>query len=237
MKIPGVKALAFDVGGTVFDWRGTIEAELQSLSANRGVELDVRQFASDWRGGMFAKLALVKSGELPRINADEIHRVVLDEVLENHSTLQLSSDERDELNQVWHRLNTWPDAVDAIHRLRDSYTVNVLTVLSYAIAVDCSKFNGLSWDGILSCEFLERYKTDARAYQQAAELLRLEPGEVMMVAAHTGDLMGAKNAGLKTAYVYQDDWIRESSPHEPVRALDNFDVSAKSFGELVEMLT
>ena len=237
MKIPGVKALTFDIGGTVFDWRGTIEAELQSLSATQGVELDVRQFASDWRGGMFSKLALVKSGELPRMNADELHRVVLDEVLGTHQALHLSSDDRDELNQVWHGLNAWPGAVDAIHKLRDAYSVNVLTVMSYAIAVDSSKFNQLSWDGILSCEFLERYKTDARAYQQAAELLRVEPGEVMMVAAHTSDLMGAKDASLKTAYVYQDDWNTGQSPREPVHALDNFDVSAKTFGELVEKLT
>ncbi|MCH8103633.1 MAG: haloacid dehalogenase type II, partial [Chloroflexi bacterium] len=90
MKIPGVKALTFDVGGTVFDWRGTIEAELQALSSTRNVELDARQFASAWRGGMMAKLALVKSGELPRMNADEIHLMVLDEVLETHSSLELS---------------------------------------------------------------------------------------------------------------------------------------------------
>ena len=163
--------------------------------------------------------------------------MVLDDVLESHDTLQLSSDERDELNSAWHRLNTWPDAVDAIQKLRGSYSVNVLTVLSYSIAVDSSKFNQLSWDGILSCEFLERYKTDARAYQQAAELLRLEPPEVMMVAAHTGDLMGAKTAGLKTAYVYQDDWMTERSIREPVHDLDNFDISAKDFNELVEKLT
>ena len=237
MKIPGVKALTFDVGGTVFDWRGTIEAELRDMSEEQGIELDARQFASDWRSGMFEKLALVKTGELPRMNADEIHRIVLNDVLESHSTLQLSRDERDDLNRAWHRLNTWPDAVDAIQKLRGSYSVNVLTVLSYSIAVDSSKFNQLSWDGILSCEFLERYKTDARAYQQAASLLRLEPPEVMMVAAHTGDLMGAKTAGLKTAYVYQDDWMTERSIPEPVHDLDNFDVSAKDFGELVEKLT
>lgn len=98
MIIPGVKALTFGVGGTVFDWRGTIEAELRDISEEQGIELDVRQFASDWRGGMFEKLALVKIGELPRMNADEIHRTVLDEVLESHSTLQLSRDALDELN-------------------------------------------------------------------------------------------------------------------------------------------
>ena len=118
MKQPGVKALTFDVGGTVFDWRGTIEGELQTLSANQGVEVDVRRFASDWRSGMFEMLTKVKSGELPRMNADEIHRLVLDEVLEDHDTIRLSTEERDDLKQVWHRLKTWPDAIEAIHKLR-----------------------------------------------------------------------------------------------------------------------
>ncbi len=166
MKQPGVKALTFDVGGTVFDWRGTIEGELQTLSAEKGVDVDVRRFASDWRSGMFEMLTKVKSGELPRKNADEIHRLVLDEVLEDHGSIRLTPEERDDLNQVWHRLKTWPDAVEAIHKLRSSYTVVVLTVLSYSIVVDSSKYNNLGWDGILSCEFLAHYKPHPRAYRK-----------------------------------------------------------------------
>ncbi len=238
MKYPGVKALTFDVGGTVFDWRGTIEAELRALSAEKGVAFDVRQFATDWRSGMFEMLARVKTGELPRINADAIHRLVLDDILEKHNAIHLSAAERDDLNLVWHRLKTWPDAVSAIHRLRDNYSVIVLTVLSFAIAVDCSKYNNLSWDGILSCEFLERYKTDTRAYQQATELLGCAPDEVMMVATHVNDLKGAKDAGLKTAYVHrEDDWWRIFPTDEPTMPLETFDVSASDFDELVEKLT
>jgi len=191
MKQPGVKALTFDVGGTVFDWRGTIEGELKTLSADKGVDVDVRRFASDWRSGMFEILTKVKSGELSKMNADEIHRRVLDEVLEDHDSILLSTEERDDLNQVWHRLKTWPDAVEAIHKLRSCYTVVVLTVLSYAIVADSSKYNNLGWDGILSCEFLGQYKSHPRAYQEAAELLGCEPGEVMMVAAHAGNLKSA----------------------------------------------
>ncbi len=98
MKQPGVKALTFDVGGTVFDWRGTIEGELKTLSADKGVDVDVRRFASDWRSGMFEILTKVKSGELSKMNADEIHRRVLDEVLEDHDSILLSTEERDDLN-------------------------------------------------------------------------------------------------------------------------------------------
>jgi len=165
-----VDALTFDVGGTVFDWRGTIEAEVRRLATERGADLDVPQFATDWRVGMFEMLARVRSGELPWMNADQIHRLMLDEVLTKHTAIELSESERDDLNTVWHRLNAWPDAAAAIEKLRSRYTVTVLTVLSWSIAVDCSKHNGISWDGILSCEFLGHYKPDAEAYQRAVSL-------------------------------------------------------------------
>jgi len=130
MKIPGIKALTFDVGGTVFDWRGAIEAEIQRHSDEKGAGVDARQFATDWRVKMFQTLDRMKVGELPMLNADGIHRRVLDEVLDDHASLKLSVSERDELNQIWHRMKTWPDAVDAIHKLREAYTTTVLTVLS-----------------------------------------------------------------------------------------------------------
>ena len=238
MKIPGVKALTFDVGGTVFDWRGAIETEVQRLSDLQGVNVDPRQFATDWRVRMFEELELMKSGELPRMNADGLHRRVLDEVLDKHDALELSASERDELNQVWHRMKTWPDVVDAIHKLRGTYTTTVLTVMSYAIAVDCSKLNGLSWDGIMSCEFMDHYKKDPEAYQQGAKLLGHKPEEVMMVATHAADLMGAKNAGLKTAYIHvEEEWIDVFPTPEPVHPLAEFDVNAHSWAELVEKLT
>ena len=238
MKIPGVEALTFDVGGTVFDWRGALETEVQRLSDEQGANIDARQFATDWRVRMFDTLDRMKAGELTMLNADGIHRQVLDEVLEIHDSLNLSVVERDELNKVWHRMKTWPDAVDAIHRLRETYTTTVLTVLSYAIVVDCSKFNALSWDGIMSGEFMDHYKKDPEAYQQAAKLLGHRPDQVMMVATHAADLMGAKVAGLKTAYIHvEDEWIDVFPTPEPVHPLDNFDVSASSWAELVEKLT
>ena len=124
------------------------------------------------------------------------------------------------------------------HRLRGTYTTTVLTVLSYAIAVDCSKFNGLTWDGIMSGEFMDHYKKDPEAYQQAAKLLGHRPDEVMMVATRTADLMGAKVAGLRTAYIHVEDELIDVFPTpEPVHPLDNFDVSASSWAELVEKLT
>ena len=229
-----IKALTWDVGGTVFDWRGTIEEEVRRLASGQSADLDVRQFATDWRVGMFQRLARVRSGELPWVNADQLHRTVLDDVLTKHTAIELSGSERDNLNNVWHRLNAWPDAPAAIEKLRSRYNVVVLTVLSWSIAVDCSKHNGISWDGILSCEFLGHYKPDAGAYQKCVSLLRLEPGQAMMVAAHHGDLKAATATGMHSAYVNSDPdggVVVEGGDTTP-----EWDVHTRDFPELVEKL-
>ena len=232
-----IKALTFDVGGTVFDWRGTIEDEIGRLAKRQGARVDVSQLATDWRRGMFAMLARVRSGELPWMNADQIHRAVLDDVLDRHGSLELTAAERDELNEVWHRLRAWPDARDAIERLRSRYTVVVLTVLSWSIVVDCSKYNGIEWDGILSCEFLGHYKPDSEAYQTAVRLLRLDPSEAMMVAAHSGDLQAAMRAGLRSAYVHREGEISGTfGGSEPTSPTSEFDFSARDFPELADLL-
>ena len=235
--LTGIRVLTFDVGGTVFDWRGAIEREVTRLASEQDADVDVTQFATDWRTWMFDTLARVRSGELSWRNADQIHRNVLDDVLAKHSALELSASERDEINEVWHRLRSWPDAADAIARLRGRYTTIVLTVLSYAIAVDCSKHNGIDWDGILSCEFLGHYKTDAEAYLTALRLLRVEPSEAMMVAAHARDLRGAKAAGLHTAYVHREGESDVSPGSSSLKAASSeFDVAASDFPELADKL-
>ena len=229
-----INALTFDVGGTVFDWRGTIEAELRRLASEQSAGLDVPQFATDWRVGMFQKLGKVRSGELPWMNADQLHRTVLDDVLTKHTAIELSASGRDELNNVWHRLNAWPDAPAAIEKLRSRYTVVVLTVLSWSIAVDCSKHNGISWDGILSCEFLGHYKPDADAYLKCLSLLRLEPDQAMMVAAHPGDLKAATALGLHSAYVHR---VGESAGvFLEGDSAPEWDVNARDFADLERQL-
>ncbi len=235
--ISNIKVLTWDVGGTVFDWRGAIQKEVRRLATERNADVDVTQFATDWRRWMFERLALVRSGELSWMNADQIHRQVLDDVLEKHSALVLSASERDDLNEVWHRLDAWTGAADAIRRIRERYTIVVLTVLSFSIVVDCSKRNGIDWDGMLSCEFLGSYKTDPEAYLTALELLRTEPDQAMMVAAHTGDLRGAKAAGLHTAYVHREgesDVFPGSSDTGSDAA--EFDVVATDFPDLADKL-
>jgi 2-haloacid dehalogenase len=235
VDLKSIKALTFDVGGTIFDWHHTIRDEVQRLSNSRGVQLDAAQFTNDWRFGMAGVLTKVKSGQLPWMNADEMHRIALEEVLRGHSALEMSVVERDELNRVWHRLRVWPDAPKAIENLRGRYTVVVFTVLSWSIAVDSSKAAGISWDGILSCEFLGHYKTDPEAYQAAVRLLGIEPSQAMMVEAHPGDLKGAKAAGLRTAYVRRLGEKGEGNDPD-FSTIPEFDVHAADFDDLTMQL-
>ncbi len=199
--LSNVKALAWDVGGTIFDWHHTIKGEVSAIAEAQGVELDAAAFTNMWRFTMFRRLQLVRRGDLPWLNADQLHRRVLDEVMDAHPQLKLDMNERDDLNQVWHRMNAWPGSPECLESLRSRYKVTVLTVMSWAIAVDCSKHNGISWDGILSCEFLGHYKPEPEAYQASARYLGLDISEVMMCAAHKGDLQAAARAGMPTAYV------------------------------------
>jgi 2-haloacid dehalogenase len=231
----GVRALLFDVGGTVFDWHSTIRDEVQTLVTARGGQVDAPRFANDWRRRMFELLGEVRAGKRQTANADALHRLALDDVLAMHTGLVLSSGERDELNDVWHRLSAWSDAPAANERLRSRYTFVVLTVLSWAIVVDSSKHAGINWDGILSCEFLGHYKPDPEAYRAGMRLLRLRPKQAMMVAAHPGDLRAAMATGMRAAYVPRPG-ERGAGNAPDLSPQPDFEVNAADFSDLAAKL-
>lgn len=235
MDLSSIKVLTFDIGGTVFDWHNSITGEVSQLAKDRKVSVDAGRFANQWRRGMFQMLDKVRSGELPWMNADEIHRRVLDDVAPGFAALELSSSDLDDLNGLWHRLKVWQDAPAAIEELRGRYTVVVLTVLSWAIAVYSSEANNLRWDGILSCEFLGHYKPSREAYLTAVELLGVRPEQTMMVAAHYGDLRAAMDAGLHSAFVSRPG---ERGPGDTTDTdpQPDFDVNATDFADLTSQL-
>lgn len=230
-----IKALTFDVGGTIFDWHHTIRDEVERLARARGVTIDCAAFTNDWRWRMFELLAQVRSGALPWMNADDLHRRALDDLAITYPGLDLATAERDALNQVWHRLRVWPDAPQALAQLRRRYTVVVLTILSWALVVDSSKTAGITWDGILSCEFLGHYKPDSEAYLAGVRLLGIAPHEAMMVAAHPRDLRAARAAGLHTAYVTRPG-ERGAGNDPDLSPQPDFDVNATDFHDLVRQL-
>lgn len=196
------KAIAFDVGGTVFDWHGTVAPAVASILP----DVNARGFTNDWRRTMFQLLAAVRAGRLPRHNSDTLHRLALDHVLPRFEGAFLSERDKDDLASAWHVLKPWPDAPAAIEKLRSRYTVIVLTVLSWQSIVASSKAAGMSWDGILSCEFLPAYKPEKTAYLAAPRLVGCAPHECIMAACHDEeDLAPASRAGLAAAYVDRPD--------------------------------
>jgi len=228
----GIKALTFDVGGSIFDWQTATREAVRGIAEARGVEVDDGAFTMTWRRRMFEELAKVRSGELPWQNADRLHRSVLDELADAYPQLELSAADRDELNTAWHRMGVWDDVPEALKRLREHYIVSILTVLSLSIVVDSSRHAGIDWDAYLSCEFLGVYKPAPAAYRTAARLLGAEPHEVMMVAVHPGDLLAAQRAGLQTGYVKPKVW--EPGADGPT---DGFDVAAQDYGDFARQLT
>ncbi len=231
----GIKALAFDVGGTVFNWHQTVCDAVDALAGERGADVDAGTFANAWRLGMFAVLSEVRFGARGAMSTDAMQRASLRKLAADYPALALSAADIDGLAGVWHRLTPWPDVPDAVNRLRDDYTTVVLTVMGWGAMMASSKAAGIAWDSILSCEFLGVWKPDAEAYLTVPRLLALRPDEVMMVAAHPDDLSAAAAAGLRTAYVIRPATCEPGyDPTDFPRA--DFDLNARDFPDLVRQL-
>lgn len=230
-----VSALAFDVFGTVVDWRGSIIREGRRLGRERGLRVDWAAFADAWRAGYRPAMARVRSGELPWTTIDALHRMILDELLRQFGINGLSEADKDHLNRAWHRLRPWPDARRGLTRLKRAFTLATLSNGNVALLVNMAKHARLPWDCVLSAELFRHYKPDPEAYLGAAHLLGLAPRQVMLVAAHKDDLFAAKACGLRTAFVRRP---LEYGPQarlelKPQRA---FDFNADDFLDLADQL-
>ena len=231
----GVKALLFDVFGTVVDWRASVVAELVDLGRTKGINVDWHRFADEWRReGYRDAIASIRRGEQPWADADALHRRKLDELLVRHGVAGLSEAEVVDLNRAWHRLDPWPDSVPGLLRLKSKFVISPLSNGNFCLLVEMAKRAGLPWDCILSADLLGAYKPDPKTYLGAAKLLGLEPGEVMMVAAHGADLKAAAELGLRTAFVARPDEHGPGGPTEPTP--ENVDVATTSFLDLATRL-
>jgi 2-haloacid dehalogenase len=231
-----VKAMVFDTFGTVVDWRGSIIAEGESYwRPVKGIDIDWSAFADAWRGKYAPSMNRVRTGELPWTKLDDLHRLALDMNLEEFNVTSLSEADKQELNFVWHRLNAWPDAPSGLARLKSRYIIAPLSNGNLSLLTEMAKFAGLPWDCVLGCDLFQHYKPDPETYLGAAAILGLEPGQVMMTAAHTNDLNAARELGLRTAYVHRP---LESGPgRERTRPADgDFDVVADDFRDMAAKL-
>jgi 2-haloacid dehalogenase len=235
MSAEGVHALLFDVFGTVVDFRGSILRECRAFGRERGLRVNWAKFVDAWRAGYWPATDRVERGELPWTRADDLHRMILDELLVRFRIEGLSEQQKAHLNRVWHRLRPWPDTVRGLKRLKKRYIVATLSNGNTALLVNMAKFAGLPWDCVFSAETFRRYKPAPETYLGAVAALDLEPGQAMMVAAHKHDLRAAAACGLKTAFV------RRPHEHGRNRATDladepSFTVNADDFVDLAAKL-
>jgi len=191
------KVIAFDIFGTVVDWHGSISAEVQKLK----LPVDANAFATAWRKGYQPAMARVRSGELPWTKIDDLHRMILDEILQEFAITHLSESDKRHLNLVWHRLNPWPDTVRGLTQLKSKFTIVTLSNGNLGLLANMAKNAALPWDLILSAEVFRHYKPDPETYLGVAEIFDLQPLEVMLAAAHKDDLLAAHHCGLQTAFI------------------------------------
>ena len=229
--LSSVKALTFDVFGTVVDWRSSVIKELTNLGESKGITADWEAFADKWRGGYAPSMDKVRKGELPWKSIDQLHRMVLDQLLDEFQITELTEQEKVRLNKAWHRLSPWPDTVEGLTRLKEKYIIATLSNGNISLLTNMAKHSGLPWDVILSSELARHYKNDKEVYLNALSLLDLQPEELMMCAAHQDDVTAAREVGLKTAYVSRP---LEFGPDKPSDATSNmpYDIIADDIIDL-----
>lgn len=229
-----LRALAFDVFGTVVDWRSSIIGELEMFGERHGLAENWAAFADDWRAGYPKAMNRVRTGELPWLRIDDLHRLILDELLDQAGIAVPDADAAD-LNLAWHRLDPWPDSVEGLTLLKRSFTITTLSNGNVSLLTNMAKRAGLPWDCVISAELFRHYKPDPEAYLGCAGLLDVAPGELALVAAHPSDLRAARAVGLQTAYVARP--LERGPGKQPPHVEDGeFDYTADSFVDLARVL-
>jgi 2-haloacid dehalogenase len=225
-----IKVIAFDVFGTVVDWHGSVAREVEAMQLG----VDGGEFALAWRAGYQpAMKEVMDKGEW--IILDELHRRILDRVLEDFGLGSLGEAERRQLNLVWHRLDPWPDSVEGLARLRSRFMVCSLSNGNIGLLAEMAKRAGLPWDCILSAETFRKYKPHPDTYLGVARTFAVEPGEVMLAAAHHSDLEHARNCGLLTAYIERPYEYGRDNP-KPVEPWAANTLHARSIVDLADLL-
>jgi 2-haloacid dehalogenase len=197
-----IDALAFDVFGTVVDWRTSIAREAVAVFAGLGrPDIDPAAFADEWRGLYQPAMEECRAGRRPFVRLDVLNRETLDTLLDRHSVTGMDEAARDHFAHAWRRLDPWPDAVEGLTRLKACYPIVTLSNGNIALMLEMARRGGLPWDAILGAEVTGAYKPEPCAYLGTAEVLGIDPAALCLVAAHHSDLAAARACGLATAYV------------------------------------
>lgn len=231
-----VVVLAFDIFGTTVDWRTGVAGQVAEIAAERGVALDAGAFADEWRDCYLPAMARVRTGERGWVYLDTLHRESLDQLLERHGVSDAFDEpSRHRLVRAWHRLPAWDDALAGLTRLHTRYVLAALSNGGFALLTHLIRSAALPFDCILSAELARTYKPDPRVYHTATALLDLLPAQVMMVAAHRWDIHGAREAGLRTAFLERP--AEKGALRVADRAAEvTSDIAVSGFSQLAETL-
>lgn len=231
----GIKALLFDVFGTVVDWRSSCIRELTAFGTARGLKADWAAFADQWRGLYQPSMEEVRTGQRGFTILDDLHRESLITLLDHHKIMGLSAHEIEHLVTIWHRLSPWPDVVEGLLRLKQRYVIATCSNGNIRLLVNMARFSGLPWDMILGAEIARAYKRQPEAYTRSIMALGLAPSQTMMVAAHNDDLETAAQLGMRTAFVARPS---EHGPGQDkdVYATGPWTVATDSFTSLADAL-
>jgi 2-haloacid dehalogenase len=229
-----VKALFFDVFGTLVDWRTSIAREAAVILEPRGYTLDWLAFADAWRDEYQPGMEEVRSGRLPFSKLDVLHRRNLERILPRFSIADLPEEAMRELNLAWHRLDAWPDVTPGLKRLRRRFLLAPVSNGNISLMADLARRNDICWDAILGAEIAGDYKPKPRVYLASAAAFDCPPDACMMVAAHTNDLAAAAATGLRTAHIARPNergpGRGEAAPKGPV------DIAAQGLEDLAGKL-
>jgi 2-haloacid dehalogenase len=231
--VTGVKALVYDVFGTVVDWRNGVARDAERILKPLGYSLNWIEFADAWRALYQPTMEEVRSGHRPFVKLDVLHREMLEKVRPRFGLEKLDPKVADNLNLAWHRLDAWPDVATGYARLHRKFLLAPCSNGNIALMVDLARRNNFPWDAILGSEIARDFKPKAQVYLATAEALNLQPREVMMVAAHSDDLKSAASHGLRTAHVarpQENPGVSESGPRVPV------DIAARDMVDLADKL-
>jgi len=230
-----IKALLFDVFGTVVDWRSSVIKECLKLEKKIHVHGDWEKLTDMWRQKYMPSMDEVRHGKRNWVNLDTLHKESLISILQELNINGLSRDDIEHLNLAWHRLYPWPDAVEGLKLLKQKFSISTLSNGGVNLLNNMAKYSNLPWDNIFSAETFMHYKPDSETYLGAVNKLSLNSEEVMLVAAHNQDLLAARQYGLKTAFVLRATEYG-SNQNFDLEADKNIDVSANSFIDLAHKL-
>jgi 2-haloacid dehalogenase len=166
---------------------------------------------------------------------DELHMGILEGVLRDFGIEQLDAARKRELNNAWHRLPAWPDAVEGLARLKRKYIVCTLSNGNIGLLTEMAKNAGLPWDCVLSAEVFKAYKPDPRTYLGVAAVFDVTPSQVMLAAAHHDDLAAARGCGLRTGYIERPLEFGPDRPKDVSPRADNT-LHARDIGALADLL-